>query len=428
MNAPALAMDALAGAVAALPRDRLTPQRLAALEHLRAHGLPTTRLEDWKYTDLTPAIEISNRWLAAKREPVLAESVAAKIAEVRTNIDAHWLVIANGIIDGQALADAADDGFDVRLLSAGDAQLGFDAPLADFNTALLRDGLRITVLPGATPRKPIGLLLIDETVADAEVVQARIEIEIGANATASFVEYHLSSGSAGHFSNVVTNLALADHARADYVRLQRRSLDHTQTNRLFVAQARDSILNHCAFDLGGQMIRNDLHIDIAGPGASSVFNGLYLGGSGQHIDNHTRIDHRVGPATSRQEYRGVLTANARCIWNGKAIVHAGADGTDAEQANHNLLLSRGAEIDAKPELEIYADEVKCSHGTTVGQLDETALFYLRSRGIGHDDAVQILTRAFAASIVGKISVDTLNEIIGSMVEGRLGVLIEAGNK
>ncbi len=428
MNTPALAMDALAGAVAALPRDRLTPQRLAALEHLRLHGLPTTRVEDWKYTDLSPAIEISNRWLATAREPVPGVSAAAKIAEIGTNIDAHWLVIANGIIDAQTLAHAADDGFEVSRLSVGDTQLAFEAPLADFNAALLRDGLRITVLPGASPTKPIGLLLIDETTANAEVVQARIEIEIGANATASFVEYHLSSGPAGHFSNVVINLALADRARADYVRLQRRSLDHTQTNRLFVTQARDSILNHCAFDLGGQMIRNDLHIDIVGPGASSVFNGLYLGGSSQHIDNHTRIDHRVGPATSRQEYRGVLTATARCVWNGKAIVHAGADGTDAEQANHNLLLSKGAEIDAKPELEIYADEVKCSHGTTVGQLDETALFYLRSRGIGRDDAVQILTRAFAASIVGKISVDTLNEIIGSMVERRLAVLIEAGNK
>ena len=154
-------------------------------------------------------------------------------------------------------------------------------------------------------------------------------------------------------------------------------------------------------------------------------DGLYLAGENQHIDNHTRVDHRVGPATSQQEYRGVLTANARCIWNGKAIVHDGADGTDAEQANHNLLLSDKAEIDAKPELEIYTDDVKCSHGTTVGQLDETALFYLRTRGIDKVGARKILTTAFAQTIVSKLPIESPRESLAELVSARLSRMLEA---
>jgi len=187
---------------------------------------------------------------------------------------------------------------------------------------------------------------------------------------------------------------------------------------------RDARLNMASYDLGGGLVRNDVDIDLGEPGADAVFNGLYLAGDGQHIDNHTRVDHRVGPASSSQEYRGILNGRCRCVWNGKAIVHAGADGTDANQANHNLLLSEHAEIDAKPELEIYADDVKCSHGTTVGQLDDTALFYLRTRGLDKRQATQLLTHAFAADLVGRAPVAAAIDIINSLVEARLGDLIQ----
>jgi Fe-S cluster assembly protein SufD len=185
---------------------------------------------------------------------------------------------------------------------------------------------------------------------------------------------------------------------------------------------RDSRLHHSAFDLGGGLIRNDVDVDIAEPGASVELYGLYLASGRQHIDNHTRVDHRVGPATSAEEYRGILSDRSRCVFNGKAIVHRGADGTDARQANHNLLLSDKAEIDTKPELEIYADDVKCSHGATVGQLDKTALFYLRSRGLDRDEAAQVLTRAFAATIVGKSTVQAVRSHAESLIDLRLQTL------
>ncbi len=209
------------------------------------------------------------------------------------------------------------------------------------------------------------------------------------------------------------------------MRLQQRGLEHVQTASTTVSVGRDARFASASFDLGGSLVRNDLIIDITHPGADVSFDGLYLAGDRQHIDNHTRVDHRVGPATSRQEYRGILNGKCRCVWNGKAIVHEGADGTDADQANHNLLLSERAEIDAKPELEIYTDDVKCSHGTTVGQLDETALFYLRSRGLDKRRAIQVLTHAFAAGLVSRVPVEAARDTVSSLMEKRLAELIHS---
>ena len=168
--------------------------------------------------------------------------------------------------------------------------------------------------------------------------------------------------------------------------------EHIGTNRLIAQLQAESVFSHNAFDFGGALTRNDVIARISGPGASVNLHGLYLASGEQHIDNHTRVEHRVGPAVSEEVYRGILNGRARGVFNGQAIVFEGADGTDANQANHNLLLSDKAEIDTKPELEIYADDVKCSHGATVGQLDEESLFYLRSRGLDSAEATQLLTR------------------------------------
>jgi Fe-S cluster assembly protein SufD len=176
------------------------------------------------------------------------------------------------------------------------------------------------------------------------------------------------------------------------------------------------------------LIRNDIDVAIREPGAAVELLGLYLASGRQHIDNHTRVDHCVGPATSAEEYRGILTDRARCVFNGKAIVHTGADGTDARQSNHNLLLSDKAEIDTKPELEIYADDVKCSHGATVGQLDTDALFYLRSRGLDENEAARALTRAFAATIVERVDMADVRPYLEAIVDRKLQALIDGDTR
>ena len=376
--------------------------------------LPTTRDEDWKYTDLTRAREISTRWLdagASQPSPSLEDEIAA----ITGAVDATWLVVANGSL----LELPAVSGLDATRLSEAPPA---DSALAELNAALLVDGLRVRV--NGELERPVGLLFIDNASQDS-VTQVYCEIELAPGARCDVIEYHVSRGDYEQYTNALLRVTVGDNAALNHVRIQDRALTHVQTGRTTITTGRDARFSSANFDLGGGLVRNDLDIDIAQPGAEVAFDGLYLAGDGQHIDNHTRIDHRVGPAQSRQEYRGILNGRCRCVWNGKAIVHEGADGTDADQANHNLLLSEKAEIDAKPELEIYTDDVKCSHGTTVGQLDETSLFYLRSRGLDKQHATQVLTHAFAAGLVSRVPVDAAKETISVLMEQRLAALIES---
>jgi Fe-S cluster assembly protein SufD len=418
-----LSLDALREAVGRLPDDRLAPMRRQALERLGESGLPSTRHEDWKYTDLSTIVDLSNQWLSASAPQADAQALPELVDSVCAQVDAHWLVIFNGQVDASSLARCRDAGLAVSLLSEADVGLDSPYPLTQLNTALLRDGLGIVIGAGQDVERPIGLLVVDETAEAGTVSQARVDIRMAPNSRADFIEYHVSNGAAQHYNNSVVSLELGDGAQANYVRIQDRHRAHAQTGRLDVRLSRDSRFAHCGFDLGGALIRNDLNVSIDGPAASAAFDGLYLGGHDQHIDNHTRVDHRVGPAESRQEYRGIAAGNARCVWNGKAIVHDGADGTDAAQANHNLLLSDHAEVDAKPELEIYADDVKCSHGTTVGQLDETSLYYLRTRGLDKFFAQQVLTRAFAQAIVDRAPVAAIEASLAGLIEDRLGRML-----
>ena len=416
-----LAIDAVRTAVEQMPDDGLTTVRKAAFAHLEQHGLPSTKHEDWKYTDLGPAIDVSNQWLAsgANVSPVPEDAISA----ITEQFDADWVVIRGGVIDAASIRAFDQEGLSIELLSkSGDAPQ-FDAPLAGLNVALLHDGLTIRVADGANLQRTIGLLFIDNAKTAIGVSQAYVRIEQQPGSSTRFIEYHVSDGDAAHYANTVCEVSLAATAHCKFVRIQDRASSHSQTGRLTATLNANSQFHHAAFDLGGDLVRNDLHINLNGPESLASFCGLYLAGSTQHIDNHTRVDHRVGPATSQQEYRGILTDSARCVWNGKAVVHAGADGTDANQANHNLLLSEQAEIDAKPELEIYTDDVKASHGTTIGQLDNNSLFYLRTRGLDEASARRLLTRAFAQNIVAMSPIPELQESISEMVAARVAQLI-----
>lgn len=410
----ALPIDALRRVIRELP-DGLSSAREAALASFAEQGFPSPRNEDWKYTDLERAIDTSRGWLSAGG--TLDAPDLAQIRAIRSGIDAHWLVIANGVLledlsDAPALALLDAD-------TAGKTDSDFRTPLSDLNAALSHQSLHLHFRKGYTSDTPVAILIADTAAASPVVSQARVAIRVDDSVSASLIEYHVSSGSAAHYSNALVRLDLGAGAGCRYVRIQERALGHSQTARLDVRLGRDAELEHFGIDLGGGLARNDLAIAIEGRNSSAILNGLYLAGPGQHVDNHTRTDHRVGPAKSRQEYRGVLSGRCRAVWNGRAIIHPGADGTELEQANHNLLLSEHAEIDAKPELEIYADDVKAAHGTTVGQLDEGALFYLRTRGLSASRARRILTRAFAATVVDTVPIAALRDPLGEKVEARL---------
>ncbi|MDJ0917464.1 MAG: Fe-S cluster assembly protein SufD [Woeseiaceae bacterium] len=404
--------DKLRSAAEQLGPDGLSDLRSRAAENFGTTGFPTTRMEDWKYTDLSIASDIS---VAALDDFRVDLPPSYEIPD----IEAHWLIISNG--SPQVGGLSAIDGVDIALLSEADVDLQFDLPLADLNLALLSDGLKLTVNAGVNVDKPVGLLFFDDADTDSLVSQGRVIIDVQKGASVQVIEFHTTRGDARKYANVFVDLNIEDNARVDYARLQARDLSAVQTARLSVAAGRDATLRHFALDTGGKLVRNDLVIDIAKTGADVEFNGLYLADAGQHVDNHTRVDHRVGPAHSKQEYRGII--KGRAVWNGKAVVHEGADGTDAQQANHNLLMSERAEINAKPELEIYAEDVKCSHGTTVGQLDENAVFYLRTRCLDEEQARRLMTHAFAMGVAHRCPIDACTTWVDSHVEDALNALV-----
>ena len=424
MTTSILRQDLLESAVTALPRDKLSAIREAALASFAANGLPTTKHEDWKYTNLSSVADLGNSWLTDTAARATAKNVETVVASA---IDAHWIVIENGVVNPELLGNQGSwkrSGISLSSLTEGvdETSLVIDDPMSAFNAALLRDGLHLKVAAGASLEKPLGILLIDD--GSVALTQARLLIEVGEDATLQIVECPLSAGDQQQFANSVTQAVLHDRAKLDFVRIQQRQKDHLSVNRFKAELGRDAVLDYNNFEFGGGLARNDIIADITAPGATVDLRGLYLASGHQHIDNHTRVDHRVGPATSNEEYRGILTGRARCVFNGKVVVHDDADGTDADQSNHNLLLSDRAEIDTKPELEIYADDVKCSHGATVGQLDKSAMFYLRSRGLDKDEATQVLTRAFASTILSKLAIGACHDYLATALDEQLDALID----
>jgi len=431
MNGAALNQALFEAAVAQLPTDKLAPVRARAAELFSNEGFPSPQDEDWKYTNLSSATAASNDWLSEFRVNSSAGANAQEneelLATMSAQIDAAWLIVRNGVVDSANLRSLAlQNGVEVATLA--DIQqlpdLAIDTAMSAFNAALLEDGIYIQVNSDTNVRRPLGILHIDDP--SIRTSQTRIVIAARENASLRVVEIAKSAAEGNQFTNSVMQMDLAPGARVDHVRLQDRSRDHIGTNRLIAQVQSESVFSHNAFDFGGALTRNDVIARIKGAGASVNLHGLYLGSGKQHIDNHTRVEHRVGPAVSDEMYRGILNGQARGVFNGQAIVFEGADGTDANQANHNLLLSDKAEIDTKPELEIYADDVKCSHGATVGQLDEKSLFYLRSRGLDSAEAKQLLTRAFAAETLAALAVAEAHDYLQTTLDERLAQLLGDG--
>jgi Fe-S cluster assembly protein SufD len=433
MKHAAIREDLLADAVSRLPDNGLRSMRSAALRKFLKTGLPGTTHEDWRYTSLQPAIEIGNAWLGrVSNSPDVPLDAIEDFATQKSEqgIDASWLRFRNGRITGRTELEVRDPAVEISTLSSvngssvSDTSLQMDDALSSFNAALLVDAVRVRVAEDATVGKPLGLLLANDASDNATMSACRILIDVGRNACIDIVESHISVTNSASYSNIVIELNLAPNARVNFLRLQENSDAAISTSYIIARIGESAMLTYSGLDIGGSLIRNNLTALIESKGAEFSAAGIYLATGTQHIDNHVRVDHKIGPARSQAEFRGILQGRSRCVFNSKAIVHKGADGTDAQQSNHNLLLSAHAEIDTKPELEIYADDVKCAHGATVGQLDKTALFYLRSRGIDKDAATGMLTRAFAASIVSKLSVAAAADYVSDLVNRRLDEMVE----
>lgn len=406
----------------------LAALREAALAEFARRGFPGIRDEDWRYTSMAP-IERHAFGTAAGGQ-VSANALAPLLF---AGLDCHLLVFVDGRFDA-ALSRAGELADGVRLQSLREAlahdgarlapllDLGGDrapSPFVAMNTAFTADGAWLEVPRGVTMARPVHLLFLATDPSAGLAQYPRVLIEAGAGAAVTVIEHYVGLEGAANLTNTVTTVRLGDAAALEHYKLQQESAQALHVGWMDVEQGRDSRFTQHSISLGARLARHDIRVRLAAPGAGAVLNGLYLARDRQHVDHHTRVDHLVAHTSSEEDYRGVLDGHGRGVFNGKVVVHEQAQKSVARQSNRNLLLAATAEIDTKPELEIYADDVQCSHGATVGQLDEQALFYLRSRGIDAETARTLLIYAFADDVVMRLALAPVRQRLEAEVLGRM---------
>jgi len=291
---------------------------------------------------------------------------------------------------------------------------GFEA----LNTTFLQDGAVVRIGRGITIEAPIHLLFL-ATGAPESAVYWRNLIVAEAGSRATVIETYASRDGAAHLTNTITEVTLESSASIEHYRLGRESDAAYHVGGTHAHLARDSRYVSHVVTLGARLARHELDTVLDAEGAECLLNGFYATRGQQHVDNHTRIEHRAPHGTSREWYKGVLGDRSRAVFSGRIVVHPQAQRTDAEQANHHLLLSRDAEADSRPQLEIYANDVKCAHGASAGHLDADALFYLRSRGLDEARARGLLVYAFAADVLARIRLAPLRQALEQQLAGRL---------
>jgi len=410
--------------------ERLVGVRAQAREQFEALGFPTTRLEDWKYTSTR---QLREGEYVHDQAPLTAERLSA-ISEALDGLELPEsdlrLVLVNGRLV-ESLSELGGLQKGVRVMPLGEALQEEDASISlgrwvdtetqaftALNQAFLQNGLFLHVADGVVLDGMVQLVHVSEAGDQSIVSHPRHLLVLGRNARAGLLQVDLGVDGVA-WSNSVTEIELADGAALEHHIWQLAGVGAHQVNRIEVHQERDSNYAAHTMTLGSGWVRNDLGVCLDGPGAECHLKGLYLVGDGQHVDNHTSIHHKAPNCTSRELYKGVLAGRSRGVFNGRIVVYKDAQRSDSDQGNHNLLLSESARVDTKPQLEIFADDVKAAHGTTVGQLDTEALFYLRSRGIARDEAMRILTGAFAREIVEQISEGPLREFGVRLIDQQL---------
>jgi len=389
-------------------------------------GFPTTKLEDWRFTNVSPIAKTAFMPATQSR----SEQALAAIAEAGLGDATYRLVFINGqIATDLSTLDQLPSGVVVEPLSVaiaarpslcgeyfGQAIRTEPSSFLSLNTGLFRDGAAIQLADAIKLDKPVHLIfLTDSSGGDPVSVFPRNLIIVGSGSSLQIVESHLGSPGQPYLADGVTEIFLAESAEVDHYKLQSDSIAAYHVASTHVVQAASSQYRNHYFAFGGAISRNEINCFHTGENVETILNGLYMISGNQLADCRTRIDHAMPNCESHEMYKGILDNSARGVFNGKIHVHPDAQKTDAKQSNQALLLSDDAVIDTKPELEIYADDVRCTHGATVGELDETALFYLRSRGIPAELARKILIFAFANDVVQGLHVEPLKKHLESVL-------------
>ncbi|MGH1428536.1 MAG: Fe-S cluster assembly protein SufD [Arenicella sp.] len=412
-------------------QEWLDSLRNNASKQFSVNGLPTVRDEEWRYTDIRKL----------KRLQFSMQFSAPDVRECLNNLPDYNLtriVLVNGLFSPEmSTVRLSDDEKALITISSLAKKLEDDSlqgllgstlpadrhAFVDLNTAYCFDGVVIEVAAKAKLEKPIEIIHVTTThSAQASVTHPRNLIIAGKLSESQFIERSIAMEGEErniYLNNTVTEIIAHDGSKLDHYKVQEESKTAFHFGGVFISQSRDAhVVNH-NIALGGVLVRNDIYLNLLGTGAHGGMNGLVLGHDSQHVHNHTEVAHRLPHCTSDEFYKTVLDDKSRAVFRGRIIVAQDAQKTNAEQQNNNLLLSNDAEADTKPQLEIYADDVICSHGATIGQLDEKSLFYFQSRGIKKDDARRLLTFAFVNEVVDRITFEPLRNELTQRFLGEL---------
>jgi Fe-S cluster assembly protein SufD len=395
----------------ASPEHDLATVREEAARRFAQLGWPTTQWEEWRYTNVAPIAK--TKWRTAA-----GATVAAPVPGSIPNASAELVFVNGKFVHGNVNAigvqvvpmqqAAGNPALEAHYARYADYR---QHPFTALNTANAEDGALVIVPDGAVVEGFVHLLFVGS--GNEVWSHPRNLIVVGRNAQLAIVESYAGSGA--YFTNAVTEIVAADNAVIDHYRIECESLDAYHVGTTQIHQERSSSVTSRHITLGGALVRNEVNAVLAGEGASLTLDGLFVLTGRQHADNHTVIEHARPHCDSLELYKGILDESARGIFDGRIIVREGAQKTNSRQYNHNLLLSPTAIVDSKPTLEILNDDVKCNHGSTIGQLNDDALFYLRARGIDEDEARRLLVYAFATEIVDRMKVEAVKEQVGRVM-------------
>ena len=419
--ATAKGAEAYAASFDALTREAKVPDSIQALrqagfDRFSELGFPTTKNEDWHYTSVNEIAEQEFTLLTARTDDV-QESQLAPFLFGKEN----WptVVVVNGRY-APHLSSLRDLPQSVKVETLADswtrskslpAEVGriatTDHAFTALNTAFLHDGVFIEIAKEAELSSPIHILYVTDSTAAKAMVHPRTVIVAGRHSKASIIESYVSLSDAMHFTNAVTEVTVTRGANLSHYKIQREGMRAYHVGTIEVKQAQDSHYQSFSFATGAALSRTNIYTSLDGEGCGATLNGLYMIGGEQHCDHQTQIVHAQPNCFSREVYKGILDDRSHGVFNGKVYVHPIAQKTDGKQTNNTLLLSENAKVDTKPQLEIFADDVKCTHGATIGAIDRQALFYMKSRGIDPLKATQLLTYAFAADVLETIELEPL---------------------
>ena len=411
--------------------------RKSAIKRFELLGFPTTKNEEWKYTNINPILNNELDILTTRISPAPTESESISKSDIQACLfqrsEANTVVFINGRYSKE-FSTVISPANELRIESLAKTMANdpgmidkYFGKYADFqnnaftalSTAFAADGAFIYVPEEAVVSYPILLYFITDTRQSNIIAQPRNLFLLGKNSRVSIVESFNTIGSGPGFTNIVTEIMVGKNAAMDYYKIQNDSDTSWHIGTTQVYQAGNSNFTSTTVSLNGDLIRNDLNIKIDGEGCETQLYGLYLLNGKSHVDNHTLVDHAKPNSFSKELYKGILDDRSTGVFNGKVIVRQDAQKTNAFQSNKNILLSNDATINTKPQLEIFANDVKCSHGATTGQIDEEALFYMRSRGIDEGRAKALLIHAFVSEILDKIKIGVLKEYVEKVIGERL---------